>query len=53
VYYYVVLVEMPDSSQKSFVFSLDRNQDLHQQLFALLGESVRILDVKILGVGWP
>jgi hypothetical protein len=53
VYYYVVLVELGDETQKSFVFALDRNRDLHQQLFDLLGESVRILDIKILGVGWP
>jgi hypothetical protein len=51
--YYVVLVEMPDASQKSLIFVLDSTRDLYQQLFALLDESVRILDVRILGARRP
>ena len=49
MYYYIVLVELGDKTQKSLVFALDRTQDLHTQIQKLLGVSVRILDVKILG----
>ena len=49
MYYYIVLVELGDGTQKSLVLALDRTQDLHTQIQKLLGLPIRILDLKVLG----
>jgi hypothetical protein len=49
LYYYIVLVELGDGTQKSLVFSLYKDQDLHTQIQKLLGMPIRILDLKVLG----
>lgn len=51
--YFVVRVQTPDQELQVLLFTLNKHENLMEQVVAKVGSQFIILSINVLGVDWP
>jgi hypothetical protein len=51
--YFVVRVQTPDQELQVLLFTLNKHENLMEQVVAKVGTQFTVLSINLLGVDWP